>query len=224
MMIIRTGIPKKKQVAIADDHVLLRSALAKLISCFDNYSVLFEAQNGREVKANIANHLVPDIILLDVNMPVVDGYETAKWLTATYPNIRILALSMYSDEKSILRMLKLGAKGYIIKSVEPEELKNAMDSVMEKGYYFSDYITGKIVSGLNKQADVDSIEEVSLTQKERDFLQLICSELTYREIAARMFVSPRTVEDYRNTLFDKLKVRTRVSLALYAIKHGFVNL
>ncbi|HVM88695.1 MAG TPA: response regulator transcription factor [Puia sp.] len=221
---MRTVLPKKRLVAIADDHTLLRSALAKLISTFDNYSILFEAANGKEVKAHITNHAIPDILLLDVNMPVLDGYETAKWLTALHPQIRILALSMYSDEKTIIKMLRLGAKGYILKSIDPDELKNALDSVCDKGFYFSDEISSKIITGLNKQVDVEPVEKIHFTQKEKDFLQLICSELTYKEIAAKMFVSVRSVEDYRNALFEKLNVRTRVSLVLYAIKHGLVDL
>ena len=216
------GVSKKIQVAIADDHTLLRKALAKLVTSFENYSVLFEADNGKEIKNKITQHIIPDVILLDVSMPEMDGYETASWLYKNHPQIKVLALSMFSDEKTIIKMLRLGAKGYILKNIDPEELKNALDSVVKKNFYLSEYISGKIISGLHK--DVDRQEEpVSLTEKEKDFLRLICSEITYKDIAAKMFVSPRTVDEYRNHLFEKLKVKSRVGLVMYAIRNGIAE-
>jgi two-component system, NarL family, invasion response regulator UvrY len=213
---------KHIQVAIADDHTLLRKALAKLIGSFEEYNVIFEAGNGRDIKKKINEHLVPDLILLDVNMPEMDGFETAAWLTKNYPKIKVLALSMFSDERTIIRMLRQGARGYVLKNIDPEELKKALDSVVKKNFYLSEEISGKIISGLHK--DVDRIEEtVSLTQREKDFLRHICSEITYKDIAAKMFVSPRTVDEYRNSLFEKLKVKSRVGLVLYAIRNGLVE-
>ena len=216
------AVNKKIQVAIADDHTLLRKALAKLVTSFENYSVLFEADNGKEIKNKISQHIIPDVVLLDVNMPEMDGYETASWLFKNHPQIKVLALSMFSDEKTIIKMLRLGAKGYILKNIDPEELKNALDSVVKKNFYLSEYISGKIISGLHK--DVDRQEEpVNLTEKEKDFLRLICSEITYKDIAAKMYVSPRTVDEYRNHLFEKLKVKSRIGLVLYAIRNGLVE-
>jgi two-component system, NarL family, invasion response regulator UvrY len=219
---IMSSSHKQIQVAIADDHTLLRKALAKLIGSFEDYNVLFEADNGRDVKRNINEHLVPDLVLLDVNMPEMDGFETAGWLNKNYPRIRVLALSMFSDERTIIRMLRQGAKGYIMKNIEPDELKLALDSVMKKNFYLSEEISGKIISGLHN--DVDRQEEPpSLTQREKDFLRLICSEVTYKDIAAKMFVSPRTVDEYRNSLFEKLKVKSRVGLVMYAIRNGLAE-
>ena len=214
---------KKIQVAIADDHSLLRKALGKLVASFDNYAVLFEADNGKEIKAKILQHIIPDVVLLDVNMPDMDGYETVRWLSQNCPQVKVLALSMFSDEKTIIKMLRLGAKGYILKNIDPEELKYALDSVMQKNFYLSEYISGKIISGLNK--DIDKPDEVvTLTEKEKEFLRLICSEITYKDIATKMFVSPRTVDDYRNTLFEKLKVKSRVGLVMYAMKNGLAEM
>ncbi|HEV3250638.1 MAG TPA: response regulator transcription factor [Puia sp.] len=214
---------KKIQVAIADDHSLLRKALGKLVASFDNYAVLFEADNGKEIKAKILQHIIPDVVLLDVNMPDMDGYETVRWLSQNCPQVKVLALSMFSDEKTIIKMLRLGAKGYILKNIDPEELKNALDSVMQKNFYLSEYISGKIISGLNKDIDKPD-EEVTLTEKEKEFLRLICSEITYKDIATKMFVSPRTVDDYRNTLFEKLKVKSRVGLVMYAMRNGLAEM
>jgi two-component system, NarL family, invasion response regulator UvrY len=217
-----SSLNKKIQVAIADDHTLLRKALAKLINSFEDYTVLFEANNGKEIKKQIGEHLVPDLVLLDVNMPEMDGFETAGWLNKNYPKIKVLALSMFSDERTIIRMLRQGARGYVMKNIDPEELKKALDSVIKKNFYLSDEISGKIISGLHK--DVDRTEEPApLTQREKDFLRLICSEITYKDIAAKMFVSPRTVDEYRNSLFEKLKVKSRVGLVMYAIRNGLVE-
>jgi len=212
---------RKIQVAIADDHTLLRKALAKLVASFENYSVVFEAENGKEIKSKISQNIIPDIVLLDVNMPEMDGYETVRWLYQNYPQIKVLALSMFSDEKTIIRMLRLGAKGYILKNIDPEELKNALDSVMKKNFYLSEYISGKIISGLHKDAGRDE-DPVVLSEKE--FLRLICTEITYKDIAAKMFVSPRTVDEYRNSLFEKLKVKSRVGLVMYAMRNGLIEI
>jgi two-component system, NarL family, invasion response regulator UvrY len=213
---------KKIQVAIVDDHNLLRKALAKLISSFENYAVLFEGDSGKEIKAKIALQVIPDVILLDVNMPDMDGYETVRWLNKNYPQVKVLALSMFSDETTIIRMLRLGAKGYILKNIEPEELKLALDSIMKKDFYLSDYISGKIISGLHKDLG-NPDEQIVLSDKEKEFLRFVCSELTYKDIADKMFISHRTVDNYRNVLFEKLKVRSRVGLVMYAIKNGLAE-
>jgi DNA-binding NarL/FixJ family response regulator len=214
---------KLYQVAVADDHTLMRSALARLVASFDDYSVLFEAGNGKEVIEKISNHLIPDIVLLDINMPELDGFETTKWLFENYPQIKILALSMQSDETTIIRMMRLGAKGYIMKNITPEELKAALDSMIKKDFYLSDTIAGKVIRGLHEDLD-QPLEPILLQEKEREFLRYICTELTYKDIAEKMFVSPRTVDDYRNALFEKLKVHTRMGLAMYSIKNRIVEL
>ncbi|HTN05406.1 response regulator transcription factor [Agriterribacter sp.] len=213
----------KIQVAVVDDHTLLRNALAKLIDSFDQFSTFFQAENGEELKEKLKRKLIPDIILLDVNMPGMNGFETAEWLFKNHPQIKVLALSMFSDETTIIRMLKLGARGYIMKTSEPEELHLALKSVMQKNFYLSEYITGKIVGGLNRNMEQPD-EHVILTDKEVEFLKLTCSELSYKEIAEKMFVSSRRVEDHRNALFEKLKVRSRVGLVMYAIKKGIFEI
>jgi len=161
--------------------------------------------------------------LLDVNMPGMNGYETAEWLYKHYPQVKVLALSMLSDDHAIIRMLKSGAKGYIMKSADPDELLLALNSVMEKNFYLSEYISGKIIGGLNRNMDVPD-DPVPLTEKEKEFLRLICSDLSYKEIAEKMFVSQRRVEDHRDALFEKLKLRSRVGLVLYAIKNGIFEI
>jgi DNA-binding NarL/FixJ family response regulator len=217
------ALPKKIQVAVADDHVLLRRALSKLIASFEGYTVLFEADNGKEVKIRLAQHVIPDVLLLDVNMPEVDGFETAKWVYERFPHIKILALSMYSDETTVIKMLRNGAKGFVLKNADPEKLKEALDSIVEKDFYLSDFVSGKILSGLHRNVDVEK-DQINLNNKEKEFLKWVCSDLTYKEIAEKMFVSYRTADDYRNTLFEKLNVKSRVGLVIYAIKHNLVEL
>lgn len=218
-----TETKKKIQVAVVDDHTLLRTALAKLIDSFDNYAVYFEAENGEALKKIIGKRMIPEIVLLDVNMPGMNGYETAEWLYKHYPQVKVLALSMLSDDHAIIKMLKSGAKGYIMKSADPEELLLALDSLMKKNFYLSEYISGKIIGGLNRNMEVPD-DAITLTEKEKEFLRLICSDLSYKEIAEIMFVSQRRVEDYRDSLFEKLKLRSRVGLVLYAIKNGIFEI
>lgn len=214
---------KTIQVAITDDHILLRNALARLVSSFDGYSVLTEADNGKDLRSKIQQHLVPDIVLLDVNMPEMDGFETTQWLRKNYPHIKVLVLSMLSDEKTIIKMFRLGAKGYLLKNTDPEELKNALDSVANKNVYLSEYVSDKLVSGLNKDVENDS-KPVLLNEREREFLKWACTELAYKDIAEKMNLSPRTVDDYRQSLFNKLKVHSRVGLVMYAIRNGIVEI
>jgi two-component system, NarL family, invasion response regulator UvrY len=217
----KTG--RKIKVIIADDHVLMRNALSRLVGTLEGYEVLAEADNGRDLKNKILQHLVPDIVLLDVNMPEMDGFQTTQWLHKNYPHIRVLVLSMLSDERTIIKMFRLGAKGYLLKNTDPDELKKALDAIVAKNVYLSEYVSGKLVSGLNKYAELDE-KPVFLNEREKEFLRWVCSELSYKDIAEKMNLSPRTVDDYRQTLFTKLKVHSRVGLVLYAIRNALVEI
>lgn len=214
---------KKIKVAIADDHILLRKALANLINTFPGYEVIIEADNGKELKNSIQQHLIPEIALVDVSMPEMDGYEITQWLRKNHPYIKVLVLSMMSDERTIIKMFRLGAKGYLLKNTDPAELKEAFDSVINKDVYLSEYVSGKLVSGLHHDTDPEP-QEVVLNEKERDFLRWACTELSYREIAEKMYLSARTVDDYRQSLFNRLKVHSRVGLVIYAIKNGIAEI
>ncbi len=165
---------------------------------------------------------IPDLVLLDINMPEMDGYQTAKWIRTNYKDVKVLALSVNDNESAIIRMLKCGAKGYILKDSEPEELKLAIDNVVRKGFYYSDLVSNKLIYAINKTRHED--EEISFTEKEISFLKYACTEYTYKEIAEIMSVSPRTVDGYRDILFNKLQVKTRVGLVMYAISYNIINL
>ena len=216
----------KPSVALVDDHVLLRNGLANLIRSFGEYSVLFEARNGNDLIRQLKPRTLPDLVLLDINMPDMDGYETALWLKRNHPEIRILALSMYDTDNSIIRMLKNGVKGYILKDIEPTELRLALESVITKGFYYSEMVTGKLIHTINTlDVEEHKIRHVlTLNDRELEFLKLACTECTYKEIAEQMYLSPRTIDGYRDTLFEKLNVKTRVGLVLYAIRNGIVAL
>lgn len=207
----------KINVVLVDDHVLLRTGLAKLIRSFGNYEVLLEANNGKDFIGKLKT--LPQIVLMDINMPEMDGYDTTAWLRKNHPEIKVLALSMYDNEAAVIKMFKAGAKGFILKDCEPAELKAAFDALVTKGFYYSEMVTGRFIHSLNS---LDQI--VQLNERETAFLKLVCTELTYKEIADKMCVSPRTVDGYRDDLFEKLKVKTRVGLVMYALKHGIVTL
>lgn len=211
-------------IALADDHVLLRIGLAQLIESL-GFTVIFQADDGKECIEKISSGAAPEVILMDINMPQMDGYATTQWLKENHPDVKVLALSMYDNEASIIRMLKCGAKGYILKDSEPAELKAAIDAVLTKGYYYSDLVSGKLINAINKMEDGGSEVNtlVNLNERETDFLKYACTEMTYKEIADKMFVSPRTIDGYRDALFEKLQVKTRVGLVMYAIKNGIVT-
>ena len=219
-------MPDKKYIAIADDHTMFRKGLIALINLFPNYQVLFDAANGKDLIHQINPKKLPEIILLDINMPEMDGYATAEWITANYPGIKILALSTMDAETSIIKMIKCGAKGYVLKDAEPGELKLAFDEVLSRGYFYNELITRKVIGSINLLTDTNSPAStfIKLTEKDIEFLRFVCTELTYKEIADRMHVSTRTIESHRDTLCEKLDIKTRVGLVLYALKNNLVKL
>jgi two-component system, NarL family, invasion response regulator UvrY len=214
-------------LALVDDHTLFRKGLISLIQMVDkDYVILFEACNGLDLQQKIHPQNQPDIILMDINMPGMDGFRSAQWLLDNFPLVKVLVVSMIEKEETIVRMLRMGVKGYLCKDVEPRELGEALHAVLNKGYYYTDFITGKLVHALKKdEKEHDGTDYLKMmSQQEQIFLQHACSELTYNEIAAKMFLSPKTIDGYRNSLFEKLQVKSRVGLALFAVKHGLVAL
>jgi DNA-binding NarL/FixJ family response regulator len=212
-------------IALVEDHVVLRHGLSILIQELGN-KVFFEADNGKDCIEKLKTHSRPDVIIMDASMPVMDGYDTTLYLKNHYPEIKVLALSMIDEETSVIRMLKNGARGYILKNCSPVQLSDAIYALMNNGYYHSDQVSGKLIRAINNYDDSNSgMRNVfSISEKEVEFLRFAATELTYKEIASKMNVSPRTVDSYRENLFLKLSVNSRVGLAVYAIKNGFVVL
>ena len=215
---------KVYKIMLVDDHVLLREALTTLINSFDELEVASVAGEGNELINTFKNGQVPDVVLLDLNMPKMDGFETAAWLQKNHPLVKVLILTMYDSEIALIRLLQSGVKGFLKKDIHPTELKNALISVAENGYYYSHNTTGKLASLFQKNYNnQSSIEKAMLTDLEIDFLKLVSTELTYKEIADKMKITPRVIDSYRDSLFEKLDVKSRVGLAIYAVKSGIVN-
>lgn len=213
-------------LALVDDHTLFRKGLKSLIELVNtDYTIAFEAGNGKDLQQKINKENQPDIILMDIHMPDMDGFESVQWLNEHYPLVKILIVSMVQKEETIVKMLRMGVKGYLCKDVEPKELGEALHSIMNKGYYYTDFITGKLVHSLQNNNDDNKKNGSELmNDREKEFLKLACSEMTYNEIAAQMFLSPKTIDGYRNALFEKLNIKSRVGLALYAVRNGYVQL
>ena len=211
-------------IVLTDDHILLRNGLASLVKKL-GYTVLFEADNGKDFISKLKPAHLPDIVLLDINMAEMDGYETAQWLKQNHPSVKVLALSMYDNESSIIRMMKCGAKGYILKDCDPKELQAAIEALLHKGFHYSELISGKLIHAINSMDDDGSEIKnlVQLNEREMEFLKLASTELTYKEIADKLTVSPRTVDSYRDSLCEKLHLKTRVGLVMYAVKNGIVR-
>jgi DNA-binding NarL/FixJ family response regulator len=214
---------EEKNIALADDHTMFRKGLAVLINLFPGYRVSMEAGNGRELIDQLDPDHLPDIVLLDIHMPVMDGYATAAWLRKNYPSVRVLALSTMDADSTIIKMIHQGARGYILKDADPRELQLAFEEILAKGYYYNEVLTRKVIQSIH-QGVPDSSGFHKLTDREMEFLKHACSEKNYQQIAAEMFVSERTVDGYRESLFKKFNVTNRVGLVLYAIKNQLVHL
>jgi two-component system invasion response regulator UvrY len=217
------------RLALVDDHNLLRTGLAGVLDKLD-YKVIMESENGRQFIDKLDKENLPDVVLMDINMPEMDGFETTLWLKKNHPLVKVLALSMFDDENSIIRMLKNGARGYILKDSRAAELKAAIEAVVHKGFYYSELVSGSLLHSLHQDGDEDDNDNDSDLQKvlklkprDIEFLKLVCTELTYKEIAERMFLSPRTIDGYRDDLFQELGVKSRVGLVIFAIKNGIVH-
>jgi len=208
------------KIALADDHVLLRTALSAVINKTGNSFVVIEASNGNDLIAKIEAGNAPDIILLDLNMPELDGYETAKLLQVNYPNIHIIMLTMYDTEPMMIRLLQAGVKGFLRKDIDINELQAAIHSVMKTGFYFTNNTTGRLVSLFSKSQEHSMLMKSMLSEMEIRFLRWVCTDLTYKEIAKEMHLNVRAIDNMRDNLFGKLEVKNRVGLVMYSIRHG----
>lgn len=210
----------KKTIVIVDDHILIAQALKGIIENFENFEVLYECENGKDLQEKFKlKKMIPDVVLLDVSMPIMDGFETAKWLKENHPEILIMTLSMQNDDQSVIKMIKSGSNGYLLKNSHPIELEKALNRLLNDGYYYPDWASKIVFASLGEKNT--TTETIKLTEREREFLKYTITEMSYKEIAEKMFCSPRTVESYRDSLFEKLELKTRVGLAVFALKNGF---
>lgn len=212
----------KKTIVIVDDHILIAKALEGIIGNFNDFEVIYVCENGKDLIQKFEEgNALPDIILLDISMPVMDGFETASWLTKNHPDIKVMALSMQGDDNSVIKMIKSGAKGYLLKNTHPKDLETALTRLNSDGFFYPEWASKIIFTNLNKEGDSEIT--IKISDREKEFLKYTVTELSYKEIADRMCCSPRTVESYRDQLCEKLDLKTRVGLAVFAIKNGFAH-
>jgi two-component system, NarL family, invasion response regulator UvrY len=209
-------------VCLVDDHSLIRKGMAEMVEQFDGYTVIGQATDGREFVEMVQKGLVPNIVILDIQMPKMNGEETARWLAKHKPEIKVLVLTMHDDEVNIIRMIRAGASGYLLKDAEPEQLKDALDALQTDGVYHSELVTEALKKiALGRPSPIPS--SVHFAEREKEFIRLACSEFTYKEIATKMACSVRTIDGYRDEVFLKLGIRSRIGLALFAIKTKMVR-
>ncbi|WP_443937469.1 response regulator [Pedobacter sp. MW01-1-1] len=206
-------------IAIVDDHTLFRSGLVSLLEEFEELNIVFEATNGIDLQAKLAQSNPVQLILMDINMPQMDGYQATKWVKDNYPGIFILALSMFEEEQAIIGMLRAGAVGYMLKESNPSDVLTAIKAIVSKGFYMNEMVSGRLLIAV-KDGDSKPI----FTPRELTFLQHCSTEMTYKEIADLMSVSPRTVDNYRESLFSKLNIKSRTGLVVYAIRNNIISI
>jgi DNA-binding NarL/FixJ family response regulator len=213
---------KKIKVAIAEDQALFRECLAQNINYFENIEVICEAANGAELLEKMT--ALPDLVILDLNMPVLNGIETTQKLKLLFPEIKIIILSVHDEDRFVARLVNLGVSGYICKTSELSELKKAINMVMESGFYFNETVLKALRSeALTKNKTNDFSLKIDLTQRELEILNLICKEYTTTEMAEKLFISPRTVDGHRNNLLEKTGARNTAGLVLFAVKNNLTE-
>jgi len=205
-----------KSIVIVDDHTLLSQAISGLVNSFEDFEVLYTCKNGQElIDKLVFKENIPDIILMDVQMPIMDGIEATLHLKEHFPDIKVIALSVEAEERTILRMLRAGAKGYLLKDTEKSVLENALKELDEQGFYHTNTVAQLLVKSLEED------HSLALKEREVEFIKHACTEMTYNEIADKMFLSPKTIQGYRDSVFSKLNLKNRTGLVIYAIKNGF---
>ncbi|UOE51724.1 response regulator transcription factor [Mucilaginibacter sp. SMC90] len=210
------------QIAIIDNHTLFRQGMISLLDDFKEINILFDAENGEDMISKLKKFPLPEIVLMDITMPVMDGYKATAWLKENHPAVKVLALSMSDEDKPIINMLKSGAVGYMLKESKIRDVVYAMQNIQKHGYYLNELVSGKLLYTMqNKNTSADKSKE--LTSNELIFLKLSCSELTYRQIADEMNLSPHTIDNYRESLFQKFGLKSRTGMVLFAIKNQIIT-
>jgi two-component system invasion response regulator UvrY len=212
---------KKISIALAEDHFLVRSGLATTINSFDGCQVVLQAQNGKDLQRQVREGNIPELVILDINMPIMNGYETAKWLAEEFPDIRVLILTMYDSELAMVRLIRLGVRAFLFKGVEPAILNEAITTIMKTGFYFPEALLTNLLQTGGDGMPLNN--SIVLTPIELQLLTLVCSDLTYKQIAQEMDgISVKTLDHYREALFTKLNVKSRPGLVVYAMENGIV--
>ena len=212
------------KVAIADDHKIFRKGVILSLRPYNNIKFVQEADNGQQLIDGIEESK-PDVILMDLRMPLKDGIETTKYVTKVYPNIYVLALTMFEDERFVSHMMEIGANGYLLKSAEPQEIKKAIVEVSSKGYYLNNFVNRILLKNSHAKHKIvpNPNNETTLTPRERDVIRYICMEFTAQEIAQKLDISPRTVEAIKDRLMERFGAKNTAGLVFYAVKNNLVD-
>ncbi len=208
------------RIAVVDDHQLFRQGIINLLSKYsERYEVVAEASNGKDFLQMLPQAGPIHVLLLDIEMPLMNGYETAAEVKNKYPEINVVVITGSDHELSIIRMLQYGVKAFLSKDINTEELLDAIDASANGAIFITDSVLSGNISS-DKNAGLKSL----LTSKEIQIVKLCCTDITYREMAEMMKLSPKTIDNYRASIFEKLQVKNRVGIALYAVKHGIMTL
>jgi two-component system response regulator DegU len=214
---------KAIRLAVVDDQHLFRKGLISLIEEFEELAVVVEASNGKELLEKLKSKK-PEVVLLDVEMPLMDGIETTEYLRQKYPEIKILILTMHNEEEIILHLIEKGAHGFLLKDNPIETVVDAIYAVIENGYFFNDRVSKVMVKGLIRNDKIKpSFNLVQLSKREIEVIQLICKENTNKEIAEKLFISVRTVDGHREKILQKTKAKNTVGIVMYAIKNNLLD-
>jgi len=214
---------KKIKIALADDQELFRQGLQALLSDYEDFKVVFTASNGQELLDKLKDNPV-DIVLVDLEMPVMNGLEATKKIKENFPDIKVLPITMHDEEDFVVHLIESGASGYLVKNVDVEYLADAIFSVFDTGYYFNDMVSKAMVKGLVKSKRVTpTFGQITFTDREKEVIQLICQELTNKEIGEKLCVSVRTVDGHRERIMQKTGVRNTAGIVMYAVKNNLVD-
>ena len=215
---------KKIRIAIADDYKIFRDGLKVGLLNDDNLEVVLEADNGEELLEGFQTNL-PDVVIMDLKMPIMDGMEATKIIKKKFPTVKVLVVTMYEDDKFIIHLMENGANGYLLKNTSAEEITKSIYAVHENGYYFNDVVNKALLKKLVLKGNLKPSfnQNVEFTERELEVLKLICAEKTAAEIGKEIFLSPRSVEGIRQRLIEKVGVRNTAGLVMFAIKNGIID-
>lgn len=215
---------KKILIAIADDYKIFREGIKKCIASDDTLQVIIEADNGEELLAQFAGQ-IPDVVIMDLKMPVMDGIAATEIIRKKFPDVKVLVVTMYGEDKFIIHLMEIGANGYLLKNAEPDEIRRSIYAVYENGYYFTDIVNKALLKKLSTKNNIRPSfnQDIELSAQEVEVLKLICEEKTDEEIAKEMSLSSHTVEDIQQSLIKKVGVRNIAGLVMYAIKNGIAD-
>jgi DNA-binding NarL/FixJ family response regulator len=210
------------KVGIADDHKIFRKGVILSLRQYTNLSFIIEAENGDDLLEKLATEM-PDVVLVDLRMPGKDGIETTKAVSKLYPNIKILILTMYEDERFVSHLMENGANGYLLKNADPSEIRKAIVEVMIKGYYLNNFVNRVLLKKSTNKSIPSLNSEIVMSEKEKEVIQLLCREYTAAEIAAKMEISARTVESIKDRLMERFGTKNTAGLVFFAVKNNLID-